>query len=293
MTATPTFNGPYAPEGRDTAVPPGLLYFLVANGQIGYGQFATVAPATGLASLNDGTVPDQIPAGVGYGAYVSPTSTAASAAEAAVWQGWGGHVPASTITNDGFTVADTCTPFYIANENTPGKLSNYSGSNRTLGGFVLGLYSDGTPRIMCSPLAWQIARAAVQADARTHAWHSLADAAASTTTSERFVASEKIHGLVTAVQYTGGAVAADNTDYVTITITKYAGDGTTPVVVATYDSRAANQGAASAGVPKAFGLSAVAGALNILETDSFTIQVAKGGAGKSLLGAVRVITKVG
>ena len=112
-------------------------------------------------------------------------------------------------------------------------------------------------------------------------------------TAERAIPSSKIHGLVSAIQFVGAAVAADNTDYVTITVSKRDGAGGAAVVLGTYDSRAANQGAVTAFVPAAFSLSAVAGALNVLETDIITLTVAKGGAGKTLTGAFRVITKVG
>ena len=162
----------------------------------------------------------------------------------------------------------------------------------SLGGLVFGLAVDSTPVAWCGPVASLLARSQLVANAVNGGAYQIADAAASTTTAETAMTRPKMHGVVTAVEYVGGAIAANNTDYVTITISKRDGAGGGATVVATYDSRAANQGAATAFVPMAFALSAVNGALNLLETDVLTVTVAKGGAGKAVVGSIRVVQKV-
>jgi len=292
MTATAQLNGAWTPVSDHNAIPGWIARPLAANAQVGKGQLVTVDPATGYASLNDGTVPSQIAGGVGDFAELSDFSSTAGAAAARLTERWFYGLAASTLSNDGFTDADFGVPFFIKDENTLGKLSNSGGSNRSLGGLVFGLAVDGTPVAWCGPIASLLARGQLIANAVNGGAYQIADAAASTTTAETAMARQKFHGVVTAVEYVGGAIAADNTDYVTITISKRDGAGGGATVVATYDSRAANQGAATAFVPKAFSLSAVAGALNLLETDVLTVTVAKGGAGKAVVGSIRVVQKV-
>lgn len=292
MTATAQLNGAWTPVSDHNAIPGWIARPLAANAQVGKGQLVTVDPATGYASLNDGTVPSQIAGGVGDFAELSDFSSTAGAAAARLTERWFYGLAASTLSNDGFTDADFGVPFFIKDENTLGKLSNSGGSNRSLGGLVFGLAVDGTPVAWCGPIASLLARGQLIANAVNGGAYQIADAAASTTTAETAMARQKFHGVITAVEYVGGAIAADNTDYVTITISKRDGAGGGATVVATYDSRAANQGAATAFVPKAFSLSAVAGALNLLETDVLTVTVAKGGAGKAVVGSIRVVQKV-
>ena len=292
MTATAQLNGAWTPISDHNAIPGWVARPLAASAQVGKGQLVTVDPTTGYASLNDGTVPSQIAAGVGDFAELSDTSSTAGAAAVRLTERWFYGLAASTLSNDGFTDADFGVPFYIANENTLGKLSNYSGSNRSLGGLVFGLAVDSTPIAWCGPVASLLARAQLLANSVNAATYDIADAAANATIAERAIERQKVHGVVTSVEYVGAAIAADPTDYVTVTVSKRDGAGGGAVVIATYDSRAANQGAATSFVPKSFALSAVAGALNLLETDIITITVAKGGAGKTITGNVRVVQKV-
>lgn len=290
MTTAANTNG-WAPEGIGTAIPPVSLAPLQANESAGRGQYLTYNSA-GDAALNGGATPGLIAAGVGYPAVISGSSSVAGSALENVWQGYGSGAPASTATNDGFTKADVCTPAWIADENHLGKLSNRAGSNRSLGGLVFGLDSKGNPRSFIGPAAQAIARSVLMTDAKAMGWIQIADAAASDAIAERAMTREKFHGTITAIQFTGAAIAADVTDYITVTISKRDGAGGAATVVGTYDSRAANNGAITAFVPAAFTLSVVAGALNLLETDILTIIVVKGGSGKVITGSVRVLGKV-
>lgn len=295
-TAQPNGGIRYISEKQ--AIPGFFTRFLAALAQIGRGQFATVSPSTGYASLADGTVPNQISGGIGDFAELSDTSATAGLAQARLTDRMVSGLPASTSSNDGFTDADFGVPFYIKDENTPGKLSNLSGSNRSLGGLVFGLaIEDGaspTPILWAGPVAHLMARATLLTQSVVGAWFAhVVDAMASTTTAEKTMFRAQVHGVVTQVRITTlGTLAADNTDYVTINVYKADGAGGTHVLVASYDSRAANQGALAAGVPKSFALSAVSGALNVLETDIFTYEVLKAGAGKIVpVSTIEVVQK--
>lgn len=289
---TAAINPGYRPVGDDEAIPAFLNRALKASAQIGRGQFGTLSLSTGYAELNDGATPNQACVGVGDVANLSDTSSVAGQARARFSQRHFKGVKASTISLDGFADTDFGIPFWIKDENTPGKLTNSGGSNRSLGGVAFGLDTDGNPILWTGPVAWLVGRSAHLLDRVVGGWHQIADAAANTVTAERPMTREPVHGLITAITFDGLAVAADNTDYVTATISKRDGAGGGAVVVGTYDSRAANQGAVTAFVPMAFSLSAVAGALNLLETDVLTVAVAKAGAGKALTGTIKVIQKV-
>lgn len=202
--------------------------------------------------------------------------------------------PNSTQANDAILASDIAVPCWAVDNQTVGKKSNHAGVNRSLLGVAFGRDADNgdTPIILPGPIGWLLGRSAHIADAMAGAEYQITDAAASTTTAERAIPRKKIHGTVTAIEFIGAAVAEDDTDYATITVSKRDGAGGGAVVLGTYDTRDANQGAITAFVPAAFSLSAVAGALNLLETDVVTATVTKGGSGKTLTGAIRVIQKV-
>lgn len=292
MPATPAINGGYRPVNEHDAIPAFLNAPAKANAQAGRGQFVTVDLADGLAALNDGATPNQACAGFADPAVLSDVSSVAGAARIRISQRWTKGLPASEEAGDGFTEADFAAPFFIANENAPGKLSNLAGDNRSLGGLVIGLDTDGNPILFAGPIGWTLGRAAHLCDSVVGASHQIADAAANTATAERAIVREAIHGRVVAIEFIGAAVPADDTDYVTITVAKRDGAGGGAVTLGTYDSRAANQGAITAFVPAAFALSATAGALDLLETDIVTVTVAKGGSGEPLTGAIRLVQKV-
>jgi|ERR1044071_310293 hypothetical protein len=295
-TAQP--NGGFKFLTETQAIPGFFTRFLAASAQVGKGQFVTVAPATGYASLADGTVPLQISGGIPDYAELSDSSSVAGQAAARLCDRMVSGIPASTSNNDGFTDADFGTPFYFKDENTPGKLSNLSGSNRSLGGLVFGLELNNsgpaTPILWTGPVAHLIARATLVTNALMGGWYAHpVDAMASTTTAEKAMYRQQVHGVITGVRITTlGTLAADPTDYVQINVYKADGAGGTHVLVASYDSRAANQGALAAGVPKAFALSAVSGAINLLETDILSYEVLKLGAGKIVpVSTIEVVQK--
>jgi hypothetical protein len=195
---------------------------------------------------------------------------------------------------DTILFSDVSVPIWAVDNQTVGKKSNHGGVNRSLLGLALGIDDDtGLPIFYPGPIGWQLGRSSHIADAFAGAHFQIADSAAGTTTAEQPIPRKKVHGTIIGVDFTGVAVVASDTDYVTITVSKRDGAGGVAVSLATYDSRAANQGAVTAFVPASFALSAVAGALNLLETDVVTVTVAKGNAGKVLTGTIRVMQKVG
>lgn len=293
MTATVQLNGSWTPIGS-TALPAMIARPLAASAQVGKGQFVTVAPATGYASLNDGATPNQISAGIGDITELSDTSSVAGAASARLSERWFYGLAASAVSLDGFTDADFGVPFYIASENTLGKLSNSSGSNRTLGGLVYGLAVDGTPNAWAGPIAWQLARSALATNAADGGTYAKAvDAGAATDLAEALVSRPKLHGRLVAVEFqvTGTTLAASGaTNYKTITISKRDGAGGAAVVVATVDTQVT---AFTQWTAVTFTLSAVAGAIDLLETDLLTIQESHAGTGAIIpAGTLRAVLKV-
>ena len=292
MPATPQANVDAKPVHESSAIPPQLSRPLAANAQVGFGQFVTVDPTSGMAALNDGTVPNQICAGVGNPATLSDTSAVAGEAYVRLSQRHIKGVPASALGGDGFDDTDFAVPFWIADENTPGKLTNQGGNNRSMGGLVFGLDFDGHPILWDGPVAWLLARAAHLADNFVGADGSITDGAAADVTAERAMSRQPVHGVVTGIEFIGAAVAASAANYATITVRKHDGAGGASVVLGTYSSQDTAEGAINAFEPASFTLSAVAGALNLLETDIVTVQVAKTGTGQVISGAVRLVQKV-
>jgi len=292
MTAAASNANGWQLQGPNTQLAPGAQFKLTANAQVGYGQCCYFSDSLGTVALNDGTVPGLVSAGV----CVQRGGAGPNALEGVecldVHQGVGGKQAASTIANDGFTALDFLAVAYDAGNGVPGKLSNYLGANRSIMGLVFGVDRDLAPYVWAGPVASLCARSLLLLNNFSLASHGIADAAANTATAERIVSNRpKVKGTVTGVSYVGSALVVGDTDYVTATISKRDGAGGGAVTIATYDSRAAGNGAAAAFVPKAWTLSVVAGALNLLETDEVTIAIVKGGAGQVLTGRINITGK--
>jgi len=140
---------------------------------------------------------------------------------------------------------------------------------------------------------WMAARTAHIADNVLFGQHAyLVDAGAATDLTEiQFSqARAKLHGKITSIEFIANAtLAADATNYKTLTVTKYAADGTAPVVVGTMTTVLVT----TKWVAKAFTLSAVAGALDVLEGDTFTIQNSHTASGAvTPAGVIRINGKV-
>lgn len=248
-----------------------------------------VFDSNGDAAPASGSDTSAICAGVAY-----PTRSAVAGGQAQLWNGVG-VVPQSTAPGDSFAASDRCVPAYIASSTTIGKKAvTSSGVARAVGGVVFGVDEEGRPIALLGEIGSLLGRALVSLNSKLLGWFAHpVDGAASTTTAEKTIVREPVAATVTAIYFdTMGTVAADATDYITVTVYKADGAGGTHVEVGSYDSRAANQGAIAAGVPKAFALSATASALNLLSTDILTYDVDKQGSGKIFpVGTLRVIGK--
>ncbi len=270
MSATPQINANVKPVGTESAVQTGLEVPQPASSQIGQGQLATISPSTGYAALNDGTIPNQIGAGIGYPGKLTQSNPTAAQSVALLWQGQFREMPASTIANDGIAITDVGKTWFIANENTPGILSNSSGSNRSMGGVILGLFNK-LPHLLGGVVGWLLARAAHGADnesAGTIAYAS--DATASTdqgtAADPLLIPRRKLHGHITSIEIIPSAdLALALTNYRVVTIYKI--NTLTNVVgptVGTFSTLTQNLAKRT---PTQFTLSATATDLDMLETD--------------------------
>lgn len=306
MTATVRINGDVAPFGdAHDLLPTTILRPLAASEQIGKGQFGTIDPSTGYARLNDGTVPNEIAAGVGVFAETSNTNATAGNAIAMFGQQAFKHVAISAIANDSFTDADFWTPFYIADENTIGKLASYSTSNRSLGGMFMGIDKlTGLAIVWVGPIAWSVARAAcLAAGHMTGILFKGIDTAAGTDTfpaqggatmAEAIIPRTRQHGRVVAVDFVseGTTLAASGaTDYGQLNIQKRDGAGGGAVVIATATSKTV---AFTQWTAHDFTLVTTAGYCDLLPTDILTLTRTHGSSGAVIpAGYVRVTEKVG
>ena len=288
----------YSPIGLENQIPTALLRGAKASVQASKGNFVCV-DSTGLASENDGTVADQLCVGIAYPSEKSDLGATDGAAQVRVNQRFCSGLPASAETNDGFTDADWCVPFYIAGKATPGKLATFGGHKRTIGGLVFGLDPDGSgtpvlwPGAIPSLLARLMLSGGVMPDGGTvGAWVTKAvDGSASATTAEVIMARLPVQGKVKAIKFTSlAATANDATDIATIIVYKADGAGGTHVELGRLATTTGAQGAIVAGVPKLFALSSVAGALDLLATDIVSSEITKGASGKVIgAGTIEVI----
>lgn len=233
MTATPKILASWRPISVDDAV---IAYFrmgLAANEQAGRGQIVTLSKSTGYAQLNDGSVPNQIPGGNADYSQFSDVSAIAGAAEVRVVQKFCHGLGNSATANDTFVATDFCTPAWVADENTIGKLSHTGAdgtlANRSLGGLVFGLKSlDQSPVAWIGPVAWLLARAAHMCDNHVAAAKSQV-LSTGTTITERVIprVGGKVHGRITGVRgISSESVTTGDANYWTFSF--YKRSATTP-----------------------------------------------------------------
>jgi len=290
LTATAVANNSaLTPMGENSAMPAQLSFPLAASSVplAGKMQFLTADPTTGNATLPDDGTPNQIALGFVFPDELTAFSGTAGKAEARVSQRWMTHASPSTIANDGFTAADIAVPFFLADGNTPGKLSNVSGKNRTVGGLVIGLAQPGETavRLWGGPIAQLLARAAMLAASSeggsvaypVDASASTDIGSVSTTTSALMIPRAKRHGVISSIEIIpSAALSATSGNDRTITVWKVDTLGVaSDVSVGTFTTTTA----LVAHVAGAFTLSAVAGALNMLETDILCYSTVHAGSG--------------
>ncbi len=212
---------------------------------------------------------------------------------------WISGLKASTASNDGLVDTDFGIVAWAADNQTPGKLSNQGGNDRSMLGLCFGLDPDtSTPALWVGPVAWLVARSTHIADHITAASMAFpVDAAANTATAETVIprAAGGLHGVVTSVTFTPNAsLTADDTDYATITVKKRDGSGGAAVTVATITTKiTGGSGDWTAFEPMSITLTATAADLLLLETDVLTLTVAKAASGVTIPASeLRVTMKV-
>lgn len=292
----PQQNGAMTPFGEG-AIPPQLDFPLLGNAQGGKLQFITIDPSNGLASPADDNTPGQISAGLQFPDELSAKDAGNGNATVRVMERAAVCLAPSTIANDGFSAADVGCPVWIADTNTPGKLSHTSTKNRSLGGFFLGLVAYGSTgiRFIGGVVGQLLGRAAMMANAFPGGSLAKAiDAGAATDLAETFLDGiARVHGPVAAVYFdvSGTTLAASGgTDYKTLILCKRtAALPGTQVTVATADTKT-TAWTQFTSIP--FTLSAVAGAIDLLEDDLLTVYETHGGSGAIIpAGKIRVIRK--
>jgi hypothetical protein len=304
MTATARRNGGIKFLSDHNAFPAALFRPLVASAQIGKGQFATVEQTYGRAKLNDGTTPYEVAAGIGDGSEMSDTSATAGLAEARLTHRFVTGLPSSTVASDGFTDADFCVPCWLADENTPGKLSHTGAdatlANRPLLGLVFGadrIYGTATPVVWSSPIAWAVARGVLMAEGSVVASSQFTCGANTTHTESTMTRRNSCHGQVSQVRVTcDEGFTGHDTQYWTILVQKRTSTTPgTPVTVATATLKTVSGG--GIGTITAFKYLAVTlgtgTALDVIEDDVFTVTVTSAGTSIAMTNfTVEVIAKV-
>jgi len=271
MTATAAKNAAWEPVGGEAALQTGLQLPQPASSQVGFGQLVTISPATGYAALNDGATPNQKGGGHGYPGYKTSSDPTAGNSCVLLWQGQSRGTPASTAAGDGFTNADIGAPYFVADENTPGKLSNRSGNNRSMHGVFIGLF-QGLPMLFGGVIGWLVARGAHIADNESGGTVAYAvDASASTdlgtATDPLLIPRKKTHGRIGSIEIIPSAdlAASGATDKRVITIYKI--DTLTNTVSAVVGTFTTATQALAKRVPTQFTLTATSALLDLLETD--------------------------
>lgn len=318
MSSTPLLGvTEWYQEGIGTQLPPGQNATMAAAAPaITKGQLGTY-DASGNVSGNDGTVANQVAAGV-FDEMVSETSAQAGVARAHFWEGYGFKAQSSAA-GDGFTSADIGgVPFFIADENTVGRRSNpvsgggSGGTKRSFGGIAWGVSPDGLnlAKVWGGRVASIFARLLHTLNNESAGNYTYAqDATASTdlgsatggppmttlATIGFFLARPKRVGVVTGVEIIpSAALSAAGTNYRVIQIWKVDTTGTVALasspLVATFTT--ATQ-ALVAGQPTAFTLSGTASVLNFIETDLFVGTSMHVGSGATVpLSLIRTLAKV-
>lgn len=298
MTATPKLLGSWRPLSVDDAL---IAYFklpLAANQQVGKGQLTTYSKSTALLSLADGATPNQVAGGHGDYSELSDVKSVDGLAWARVTQKFAHGVFNSTTANDGVTNNDFCTPIFIKDENTIGKLSHTGADgtlvNRSFAGLAFGLYTqDGTPAIWHGPVAWLLARATHACDAKCFGAKTLA-LAASTSVAETVVprVGGMLHGHINKVRLIAdGAIARDDTNYWTFTISKRTSTTPgTPIELAKITTKLTGGLALAAFTALDVTITGTSAALDLLESDILTVTAAVAGTGN--ITAVNVTAEV-
>ncbi len=294
MSVTPSQTTGWSPIGSTTQLPPGGDSDPQSSTvQIGEGQSAFFDATTGKVALNDGATPHLVCAGVGADRL---TGTGSSVR---LWTGYGTGQPSITGAGDAIGAGDQLVPVFDSGNGVPGKLSNLSGSDRSFMGLNLGLNDLGYPIIWAGPVASAVGRSVHQlnnASAGQVAYPVDGGAtvdfgSTSAATAAIIIPRSKTHGVITSIEIIpSAALSATSGNDRTITIWKLDTlGGASPVSVGTFVTTTALVAQTRA----LFTLSAVAGALNLLETDILAYSTVHASSGAVIpSSAIRANMKV-
>lgn len=285
---------PWGPEGLSgpTQVPAGAEIGMAASASPDEHDII-LFDGSGNGVVADGTQVNAKVAGVMYPDKRSDVSATAGKNVVRLWDGFGERYPVKS--GDGFTAADSCIPAYISAQKEIAKSPSAAGVGRTIGGLFIQLARNGVDAIAwLGPIGQLLARAQLLASNFDFAQYEINDSAANSTIGEQVIGIVKVPGVVTAVDYIGAAFTADNTNYATGTIAKRgAADAyASATTIATFDSRAASQGAATAFTPYPWALSGTAANLRLIPGDVITLVTTKASSGKQMIGSIDVYGKV-
>lgn len=247
---------------------------------------AQAAGVTGLVSL-------------GFAERDEAAGTSDSDAHIVTRQQFVSGFPNSTGSGDAILDTDYAVACWAVDNQTIGRKTNLSSVNRSLLGLAFGIDPDSnTPIFYPGPIGWTLGRAAHMGDnAPGGALYKVVDAGAGTDTvnglAEALVPRPRLHGTVAAVEFAveGTTLAASgNTDFTTLTLYKRDGAGGSAVAVASITTKTI---AFTQWTTVSFTLSAVAGAIDLLETDLLTLVKTHGSSGAVVpAGALRVVLRV-
>lgn len=222
-------------------------------------------------------------------------------AEVNLYQQWLiGYYP-TTNAGDVFADTDFGTVAWAVDNQTVGKLSSFSGVNRSMAGIFFGLDKEqNKPEIAVGPMYSLLARAVHTVDNAAITFRTAADGAASTTTAETGTNRAPHHFQVTGAQVAfDAAVTGSDTVYATITVYARDVNGANQRVIATGATGATSAtanwmgGTSTAFKYQAMTLTATAASLFLLESDVITYAVTKASTGTQLSAAsVRLLGKV-
>lgn len=223
-------------------------------------------------------------------------------AEVTLYQQWLIGYYQTATAGDFFVDTDYGAVAWAIDNQTMGKLSNLSGSNRSIGGIFVGIdrVNQGKAEFAVGAIYSLLARAVHIADNSSVRIRTAADGSAGATTAETGTSREPVHFQVTGATVAfDAAVTGSDSVYATITVYKRDANGANQTVIATGTTGATSAtanwmgGTSTAFKPQSMTLSVVAGALNLLETDVITYAIAKASTGTQLGAAtVRLLGRV-
>lgn len=205
----------------------------------------------------------------------------------------------STGSNDALLAADIAKPAWAVDNQTVGKKSNLTGTNRSLLGLFLGLAptnaASTTAIVYHGPIGYTLGRAAHLANAASGgSFVKAVDAGAKTDIAETLIPRPALHGKIESIVYTPADTLAKTTGgaYKKLVVQKRDGAGGAATTVGTLDTSVAG---IVAWTSQNLVLSVTAADLDLLETDVLTYSESNDGSTGAVIpaGSFQVNLRVG